>query len=383
VVHYSDSPAEAEFRAEFRDWLGKHAIMEAEIDASGDVGTPDWLALKREWHRRLYEGGYCGMTWPEEYGGRGLTSIYDAILAEEVGRWGAAPLPAYTSFVGKLIYRFGTEEQIKRYLQPLQSGEELWCQGFSEPGAGSDLASLRTRADRQGDVYIVNGQKLWTSGSDFSDFCFLLVRTDQEAPKHQGITCLLVDMKTPGILAQPILLTNGEPDTATVFWDDVEVPVSSRLGEENAGWRIAVSVLSDERGPESVRLVAHHRKHLAKLTELVHELGVADDREVQRAVGSLYADGEAHRLYVNDLLSAIDNGTSTGLEGSIAKLLWSQETQELHHVAMDLLGARAITGDAGHWFDAYLWSRPASIYGGTSQIQKNLIAQRWLGMPRR
>ena len=382
MVVYSDNTEEAEFRADLQKWLEKNAFTEAEVESSGDVGSPDWLAMRQEWHRRLYEAGYLGMTWPVEYGGRGLSSMYDAILAFEVGEFGAAKLPAYTSFVGKLIYRFGTEEQIERYLEPLQSGKEVWCQGFSEPNAGSDLASLRTRADLQGDTYVVNGQKLWTSGSNFADMCFLLARTDQDAPKHKGISCLLVDMRTPGITAQGIRLTNGEADTATVFWDDVHVPASSRLGQENEGWRIAVSVLSDERGPESVRLVAHHRKHVAAFIDLVDSLGMADDPEVQRAIGQTYADGEAHRLYVNDLLSAIDNGTATGLEGSIAKLLWSEETQNLHQVAMDVLGASAVSGEAQDWFHAYLWSRAASIYGGTSQIQKKVIAQRVLGMPR-
>ena len=379
MTSYQDSPEESAFRLDLRRWLESNAIMQAEFDS---VERKDRRPIAREWHRRLYEGGYIGMTWAPEYGGRGLTSIYDAILCQEVGDFGAAPLPPYTNFVGKLIYRYGTEKQIARFLAPVQRGDEVWCQGFSEPGAGSDLASLRTRADRDGDVYVINGQKLWTSGSDFADWCFLLARTDQDSQKHSGISCFLVDMKTPGIVVQPVLLASERESSFTVFWDNVSIPAENRLGEENRGWRIAVSILSDERGPENVRVVAHYRKQMAALVDLIRDRDLTGDRAIQREVGRAYADGEAHRLFVNDLLSAIDNGSATGMEGSVAKLLWTRETQNVHQVAMDILGPSAIAGDHDQWFKDYLWARVASVYGGTSQIQRNIIAQRVLGMPR-
>ncbi len=374
MVDYRDTADEAEFRAKLRKWIAGHAPA---YSRWGD----ERVASQREWDQDLFQGGYLGLSWPKEWGGQGLPFVYEAILCEEVGNADAPPVPAYVKLLGRAIFRHGTSEQVERFMGPLHRGETAWCQGFSEPGAGSDIANVRTRAVRDGDRYIVNGQKLWTSGAQFADWCFLVVRTDPDVPRHRGISVLLASMKSPGVTVRPISISNGEPETAEVFWDDVQVPVENRLGDEGRGWEIVVDTLSEERGPHAVTWVATHRSKLRKAMEMAARRGLLDDPSVRQRLARAHVDGESLHLYTLELLSRRERGTEHGAESSIIKLLWAQAEQSLHHLVMDMLGSSPLLDDEHDWLKHYLWSRIGSVYGGTSEIQRNVIARRRLAMP--
>jgi alkylation response protein AidB-like acyl-CoA dehydrogenase len=376
-MDYRDTPEEADFRARLRAWLAENAP--AGWRDIKDHAEHD--RMYRDWHRRLYAAGYMGMSWPKEYGGLDLSPLYEAILNDETGNFDAPPVPS-VGYMGRAIFTHGNEEQKKRFLPPLLNGEVRWCQGFSEPEAGSDLASLRTRAELVGDHYVVNGQKMWSSGGIHSDWCLLLVRTNHDVPQHQGITCLLASMHSPGVEARPIVLANGNPETAEVFWDGVEVPVENRLGEEGEGWRIAMTTVSYERGPGDVGTVAHFRRNLRAVERLAEERGRSGDRQVREALARAYVYGEAQRLNVAEQLSKRVSGHLPGPDASVSKQLWTQAEQYLQHVAMDLTGADALTGVLPDRLEDYFTSRPISVYGGSAQIQRNLLAQRVLGLPR-
>jgi alkylation response protein AidB-like acyl-CoA dehydrogenase len=376
-MDYRDTPEEADFRVRLRNWLADHVPAGwRQIDDHAEHDR-----MYRAWHRSLYSAGYMGMSWPKEYGGQDLSPVYEAILNDECGNADAPHVPS-VGYMGRAIFTYGSDDQKRRFLPPLLNGEARWCQGFSEPEAGSDLASLRTRADRAGDHYVVNGQKMWSSGGIYSDWCMLLVRTNHEVPPHQGITCLLAPMDATGVEARPIVLANGNPETAEVFWDEVEVPVENRLGEEGDGWRIAMTTVSYERGPGDVGTVAAFRRSLRQVERLAAERGVIGDPEVRRALARAYVYGEAQRLNVVEQLSKRVSGHLPGPDASVSKQLWTQAEQYLQHLAMDLAGAGALTGEAPERLADYFMSRPTSVYGGTAQIQRNLLAQRLLGLPR-
>jgi alkylation response protein AidB-like acyl-CoA dehydrogenase len=377
-MDYRDTAEEAAFRTELRAWLAAAAPTHY-----GELKDhPERNKMARQFHRSLFEAGYLGMAWPVEYGGRGRSPVYDAILNEEVGRSSTPPIPAMVNYLGRAIYTYGNDEQKRRHLPSLLNGDVAWCQGFSEPEAGSDLASLRTRADLDGDEYVVNGQKMWTSGGQYADWCLLLARTDQQAPKHKGISCLLVNMRTPGITVRPIVLADGDPDTCEVFWDDVRVPVSHRLGDPGVGWRVAMTTVTYERGPADIGFISTYYKTLRAVEQMAVERGVAAHPDVRRRLAEAYVKGEGLRLNVIEQLSMRVSGREAGPEGSVAKLLWADAEQRLQHLAMDLAGADALTGRMPDTLEAYFHSRPVSVYGGTAQIQKNILAQSALGMPR-
>jgi alkylation response protein AidB-like acyl-CoA dehydrogenase len=337
---------------------------------------------QKEWHQALYLAGYVGMAWPVEYGGRGLSSIYDAILGQEASVADAPALPAKVNYIGRAMWTHGTEEQKRRFLPTLLNGDAMWCQGFSEPEAGSDIASLRTRGELEGDEWVVNGQKTWTSGADDSDWCFLLARTEPDAPTHKGITCLLVPMDLPGIATRPILLANGDPETAEVFFDDVRIPADQMLGERGEGWGIAMTTLAYERGPGDVGVIPKYESMLRRLEDAARDRNMIGDPIVRSGLARAYTKGEALRLVVVEQLSRRVSGQAPGSEGSIAKLLWTDAEQSLQQLALDILGADAWLGREQDWLSQYLWSRAGSVYGGSAQIQRNLVAQRLLGMPR-
>jgi alkylation response protein AidB-like acyl-CoA dehydrogenase len=377
-MDYRDTPEEAAFRAELRAWLPEHAPS-----GYGQIEDPvERNKVYRQWHRTLYDAGYMGMAWPVEYGGRGQSPIYDAILNEEAGVGDAPPIPGNVNYLGRSIYTYGTEDQKRQYLPDLLSGETPWCQGFSEPEAGSDIASLRTRADLHGDTYVINGQKMWTSGGQFADMCLLLARTDREAPRHRGISCLLVSMKSPGVTVRPIVLADGDPETCEVFWDNVEVPASHMLGQPGQGWVVAMTTFSYERGPADIGFIASYKKILHTVEQLAVERGVIDDPELRKDLARAYVRLEGLRLNVAEQLSMRVSGHVPGPEGSVAKLLWAEAEQELQHTAMHLVGADALTGKHRERLEGYFRSRPVSVYGGTSQIQKNILALQALGLPR-
>ena len=309
-MDYRDNAEEAAFRADLAAWLDEHAPRGWHELANDHARH----ALFKEWARTLYAAGYRGLSWPVEYGGRGLSPVYEAILNEEAGRVGAPPI-ASVGHLGRAIYSYGTEEQKREFLPTLLSGEVSWCQGFSEPEAGSDLASLRTRAVRDGDRYIVNGQKMWTSGGQYADWCLLLVRTDPDVAKHKGITCLLTSMKVPGITVAPIVLADSNPETCEVFWDSVEVPVDQRLGAEGDGWRLAMTTVSYERGPADVGIIANYRRSLAEMAALAEARGRAEDPEIRTAWARAYVQGEGLRLNVDRAALHAGVGAYSGARG--------------------------------------------------------------------
>lgn len=377
-MDYRDTPEEASFRAELRQWLAENAPKGYE----GIEDSREQNRLARRFHKMLYEAGYMGLAWPVEYGGRGLSPVYDAILNEEVGQSTSPPLPGMVNYLGRAIYTYGNEEQKQRFLPPLLNGDVAWCQGFSEPEAGSDIGSLRTRAERHGDTYVVNGQKMWTSGAIYADWCLLLARTDPEAPKHRGISCFLVSMSSPGITVRPIVIADGDPETSEVFWDGVEVPADQMLGQPGQGWMVAMTTFAYERGPGDVGIIASFQKSLRRIEEQAVERGLADDRSVRIELARAFVRGEVLRLNVAEQLSMRVSGRQPGAEGSISKMLWADAEQELQHLGMDLVGADALTGKEKERLEGYFRSRPVSVYGGTAQIQKNILALQALGLPR-
>jgi len=377
-VDYRDSEEEAAFRLELRAWLRDHRP-----EGWQTITDPAERAeMERNWQQALYRAGYAGMSWPEEYGGRALSPVYDAMLNDELAAAEAPPFLVNVNYLGRAMWTHGTEAQKKRFLPMILSGDAAWCQGFSEPEAGSDLGSLRTRAVLDGDEWVVNGQKLWTSRSPTADWCFLLVRTDPDAPKHTGISCLLVSMDTPGLEARPVVLTNGEPMTGEVFFDDVRVPADQMLGQVGDGWNIAMTAVTVERGPGDVGYIAKYHRALKQLEDWAVGSGKVEDPRFRSNLALAYVRGEAMRVSFLEEVSARVAGRPTGPQGSVSKMLWVEAEQGINHLAMDALGADALLGEAPEWLSSYLYSRASSVYGGTAQIQKNILAQRVLGMPR-
>ncbi len=348
------------------------------------------VRFARWWQRRLFEGGWAGLHWPRAYGGRGATAIEQLLFAEEYARAGAPSLidiGVGPGLVGPTLIAHGTEAQRRRFLRPILTGEEVWCQGFSEPGAGSDLAACRTRAELRGDVFRVTGQKIWTSYARFADWCILLVRTDPQAPKHRGLTFLFLDMRSPGITIRPLVEMTGEAWFNEVFFDDVPVPRENMVGRLNEGWTIAITTLAHERGGAAPH--ARLAGELAEVVGLARRLGAAADPRARQALAALAIETEILRLLTYKQVSAVMRTGRPGPEGSCLKLVWSELDMRLKELAIGLEGpyaalarggSRAI--DGGRWQHEYLWSRAASIYAGTSEIQRNIIAQRVLGLPR-
>jgi alkylation response protein AidB-like acyl-CoA dehydrogenase len=374
-VDFRDDAEQAAFRAELRSWLRTNVPSSP---SSPPLRGPARAHHAHRWHSALYEAGWMGLSWPTRYGGRGLADSYEAIFNDELGMAGAPPAP-HVGFLGRALLHFGTEEQRTRFLPGLLSGDEVWCQGFSEPAAGSDLANVSTRATPTSDGYVVNGQKIWTSDAAWANWCLLLARTDVDAPRHRGISALLVDMTTPGIEVRPIVQINGDEEFNEVFFSDVDVPGSAVLGEPGDGWAIAMTTVSYERGPTDVGFSSRYVRTLRHLTELASGPGTTDAQRV--AVARAHVELEVLRAHLLRSLCAREGGRSPGHEGSIDKLLGTRVEQRLHHVSMDLQ-VDALTGDAPEVLSDYLYSRAASIAGGTSQIQRSLIAEHLLGMPR-
>jgi len=393
-MNFSFSDRERAFAAEARQWLETYVPREWRRDhAWSRAEDPMWVEIAREWQGRLADGGWAAISWPKEDGGRGATVIERWLFEEELDRIGA-PRPIASSgavdLIGSAILRHGTDAQRKRFLGPLLSGGDLWCQGFSEPGAGSDLASLRTRADRDGDEFVVNGQKVWTSHADIADFCFLLCRTEPDAPKHKGISLLLVDMKHPGISVRPLEQMTGDAEFCEVFFDNVRVPANLLVGEPGAGWQIAMGILAHERGP--VWTFTFQRRIRRSFRDLVRIAGRDGDQSklhqplVRQKLAQSYIEVELLKLIGYRSLTRLLKTGHPGVESSIEKIAGSETDQRLQEVAMEILGAYGIADHANLEAEAivrdYLYSRSETIMGGTSEIQRNVIAQRILGLPR-
>lgn len=370
-MDFNDTQDEAAYRAKLVGWL--HQFL---------ADHPERPVPIRTWQRALYDAGYMAQTWPVDEGGQGLSPSYDLILNDEIARAGAPHLPTGPNYLGRTMFRFGTDEQREQFLDATLNGDIQWCQGFSEPGAGSDLASMRTRADFTDGEWVINGQKLWTSGAHEADYCLLLARSEPDAPKHKGISAFLVDMKTPGVTVRPVRTSDGWEHTCETFWDDVRVPANRLVGERGQGWAIAMWALQFERGPADLGITAALQAELHELESVAREVGV-ETEQARRALARAYVDLRVLDLNAIRQLSHRIVDRPPGADGPVAKILWAVAAQSLGHAWLDALGSYALLGqDDGHAISQYFYSRPASVYGGSEQIQKNLLSQRFMGMPK-
>ncbi|MEK9988646.1 MAG: acyl-CoA dehydrogenase [Halieaceae bacterium] len=383
------TPDQEAFRAEVRAWLAAHVpkVPLASFD------TAEGFAAHREWERTLASGNWGMVTWPESYGGRGCDLIQWLIFEEEYYRAGA---PARVNqngvfLLGPTLMEYGSEAQKARFLPAMASGEEIWAQGWSEPNAGSDMAAIRCQAVRDGDDYVINGQKIWSTRAVYADWVFGLFRTDPASERHHGLSKILVPLSAQGVTVRPIPQLNGLPGFAEIFFDDVRVSVDNRLGDEGAGWQIAMATAGFERGlmlrsparfqQASRRLVSLYRQHHGDLM----------DPAVEDDVLRCYMDAEAYALSTYQTASRLLQGGSIGPEASCNKIFWSELDLRIHDTAMRILGARAEVEpsgssdqeDLGTWLDGFLFAQSGPIYAGTNEIQRNIIAERVLGMPRR
>lgn len=373
-MDFADSAEERDFRLRIRRWL-----------RTNNPGLPhsstadEYWAGQGAWHRALYDAGFFGLSWPTEVGGRGLPAVYDVILDEELAAAAAPPRPS-VGYLVQGILRHGAEEVRQRFLPGLVSGRDRWCQGFSEPEAGSDLASLRTRAERQGDEYVLSGHKVWTSYSDVADWCLLLARTDAEVPKHRGLSAFVVPMHQPGIEQRPLRMINGiTTEFGEVVLDGARVPAANMVGAPGEGWALAMTVVSHEREPGELGYVARYTKLVSDLAARARKDPGALGAEAARDLAWALVESEMLRVHVCRRLSERLDGISHGPQGSVDKLLMTWVEQAVGHAALGVGG----TGHDGDdtWLRVYLYSRAQSVMGGTSQIQRNLVASRILGLP--
>jgi alkylation response protein AidB-like acyl-CoA dehydrogenase len=386
-MDFHDTPDEAAFRKELRAWISDN-LPDGWRESAPTSGRMD-ESVSREWSKRLYDAGYAGLTWPKDYGGQDAPYTHQAILLEESAR---AETPEHIGVIGlgmagPTIIAHGTDEQKSAHLSKILSGEEVWCQGFSEPGSGSDLASLRTRAEDAGDHYVVTGQKVWSSFAHIADYCILVVRTDPSAAKHKGITYLLVDMHADGVEVRPLVQVTGDPEFNEIFFNDVKVPKTNVVGEANEGWGVAMTTLLHERGTLGFALTARLEVLVAKLIILAKETGAHDDLLIRDRVAQQWIELQALKFTNYRALTTLMRTGVPGPEGSIAKLHWSESNQRLGKLALEILGHRAqLDGDdgvwSGYWQYQQLRSRGNTIEAGTSEILRNIIAERVLGLPR-
>jgi alkylation response protein AidB-like acyl-CoA dehydrogenase len=373
---FTDS--ERAFRDEFRRWLADNTPGDEPRD---DDATN--FAWRQEFQRRLARDGWAAVQWPPEYGGRGATLTESAIFFEELGRSGA-PLPANVLgllLAGPTIMVWGTQEQKERYLQPIITADEIWCQGFSEPEAGSDLAALKTRAVRDGGDWVVTGQKVWTSAAQYSKWCMLVARTDPEAPKHQGLTYFLMDMEQEAVQIRPLRQITGEAEFNELFIEGARIPDENVLGGVGNGWKVALTTLMNERAGLGFTLGVRLRQLLDELVAEAAARGRLDDPLIADRLGDLQLRTETLRLTAYRGLTAIEKYGQPGPEGSLLKWIWSDTNQQLVQLAVDVLGAEALEA-GGRWSYELLRARGNSIEGGTTEILKNIIAERVLGLPK-
>jgi alkylation response protein AidB-like acyl-CoA dehydrogenase len=382
-VDFLDSPQEAEFRREVSAWLDS-ALEDQPYPVPADQAQRE--VNGRWWHETLYAGGWAGITWPEEYGGRGLSVVHQAIFFAEEARHGA-PVPVGgvgLVLVGPTLLVHGTEEQKKRYLPPMLSGDEVWCQGFSEPGSGSDLASLRTRAVPADNGFVLEGQKVWTTFGHLADRCLLLARVDDAASTdtHAGITCLLAPMARADV--RPLRMVNGDSEFNEVFWTGVHVDAADVLGEVGRGWPVALTTLGFERGSLALVTSVSTRRAMDALVGRVRAVGADTDPVVRDRIGALEATVTALRVGGIRTMSEVQAGRAPGPEGSTLKLAWAHVMQDITRLGVQVAGAAGVVDDgaAGGWLYDYLRARGNSIEGGTDEVQRSIIAERVLGLPR-
>jgi len=389
------TPEDVAFRKQVRAWLEQN-LPRSEIKTLED---------RRAWHRKLYEAGYLGMGWPKEYGGGGARPMEQAIVADEMAR-ANAPAPTNSlgiGIVGPTIVVHGTDAQKRRYLKKILTAEELWCQLYSEPNAGSDLAALRTSAEDKGDHFVVNGQKIWTSGGSIADWGLLLARTNPGVAKHKGITCFLINMRQPGIDVRPLKQITGSSEFSEVFMTNARVEKSDQIGALGEGWAIAQTTLGYERGGRALARITTYATQYSRLVEAARRLKrhgrpLINNPVVRQKLGRIWAELEVERYGALRVLTMLERGEHPGAGGSLTKLSYSEFEKRFLELALEILGPYGqltegqpeeyrlqidtAVGDHGTWAYAFLWSRAGTIYAGSSEIQKNVVGERILGLPK-
>jgi alkylation response protein AidB-like acyl-CoA dehydrogenase len=390
-MDFTPSPKLEQTRADFRAWIADNQPDTRQWRRLHEDGPAhERIAFLKDWQRRLYDGRWIAVHWPAEYGGRDASLLEHLVVHEELVRADAPPLingPSISIF-GPTLLVFGTAALKRRYLPKLLSAEEVWCLGFSEPNAGSDLASLRTRAARDGDDWVINGQKVWTTYANQADYCMFLVRTDPNVPQHKGISCLIVPLRTPGVTVRPLREMTGDTDFNEVFLDNVRVPADSVVGEINKGWQVILTALGHERG--TLLLVDHVRRQsdMARLRGMIRGRGSAADRVTRQQFAQFHIEVEIMKLHCFKVMSDLEQGRPQS-DVSVLKLYGSEMVQRLDDFALSLQGPYAqlwrgapYALDEGQWQYAWLMARAMTIASGTSEVQRNIIAQRLLGMPK-
>jgi alkylation response protein AidB-like acyl-CoA dehydrogenase len=373
------SPEETAFRDELRGWLAANRPAAAPTDGGEDAH----YAWRRDWQRRLYDAGWAAPAWPTEYGGRGASLTESAIYFEEIGR-ARVPLPANVLGLllgGPTLMVWGTDEQKERYLSPILSAEEIWCQGFSEPEAGSDLAALKTKAVKDGDEWVVTGQKVWTSGAQYSKWCMLVARTDADVPKHKGLTYFLMDMEQEAVQVRPLRQITGEAEFNELFIEEARIPDANVVGGVGNGWKVALTTLMNERAGLGFALQIRLRQLLDDTIAVAAERGLIDDPLIRDELAELNIRCESIRLLAWKGLTDVERYGQPGPEGSLVKWLWSDTNQRLTQLAVDIVGPAALTSGTT-WSYEFLRARGNTIEGGTTEVLKNIVAERVLGLPR-
>jgi alkylation response protein AidB-like acyl-CoA dehydrogenase len=395
-MNFEYTPEEEAFRREVRQWLAANLPRELCVDDAMDgrvAPNREVFEKRRAWQAKLNEAHYVGLSWPKEYGGRGASLMEQIVFDEEYYRARAPMLPGYSALAlfGPTLMYWGTDEQKKYYLPRILSGEDIYCQGYSEPGAGSDLAGIQTRGVDQGDYFVVKGQKVWTSNAQYADLIFMLVRTDPEAPKHRGISYLVVDMKSPGIEVRPLVIMSGHRHFNEVFFDNVQVPKQNLIGPQNEGWKVAITTLGFERG---IAGGSGHGSQVRRLAELARTVTIygrpAWEQEwVRQRLAEFISQCEALKYTRLRSLTRRLKGLAPGPEGSVLKLASSELGVAIARLATELLGYHALLDeptslvpDAPRWLSLLLSSRQYTIAGGTSEIQRNILGERVLGLPK-
>ena len=388
------TPEDVAFRAETRRWF----------ETNKPTAEPKTLDERKAWHRKMYDAGYVGMLWPREYGGRGATPMQQAIVQDEMARAGVPPAinGLGIGFIGPTIIIHGTEAQKQRYLKKMLTAEEIWCQLYSEPNAGSDLASLRTRAEDAGDHFVVNGQKIWTSSGPIADWGILLARTDGKVAKHKGISCVLFNMRQPGVEVRPLKQISGHSLFSEVFMTNARVEKRDLIGRLNQGWEIAQTTLGYERGANSLGRVTRYLTAFHQLVKSAKELRrggrpLIEDPVVRNKLGRVFAEMEVQRYAALRVLSALQKGEPIGAASSITKLSYTEFEKRYFEICLEILGpwgqimtssgdeveeVSTSNGEPGTFATAFLFSRAGTIYSGSSEIQKNVIGERVLGLPK-
>lgn len=387
-----------EFRAEVREWLATHLPADWQARMLGATGDQH-VAFQKDWFQRMHAAGYVAPHWPREWGGGGMPFPQQIVLFEELARAGAPRLVLY--FISlyhapTTLLEWGTADQRQRHLPAILTGEEIWCQGFSEPGAGSDLAALRTRAERRGDVYVVNGQKTWSSNAHRARYCLLLARTDAASSRHEGISYFILDLESPGVTRRPIRMLTGGSHFNELFLDDVEIPAQNLVGDEGQGWAVAQTTLSSERGLTALEFAERMRQAFTLLLRDASREApwggrLVDDDGIRRQLVDVFVGTETLHVLVGNMLTRTLRGGGTGTEASIIKIYHSELLQKFTDLGVQLGGMSAqylqsvLMGggyESGYWMHDNLYSWACTIAGGSNEIQRNIIAERALGLPR-